>query len=51
MKIEINLATEQFQKLIDSLGIYEGQIKHLKGRVRNLEAIQRELVKNQANLK
>lgn len=45
MKIEVELTSEQFQKLVDVLTLYDGQIKHLKGRVRNLENMNKQLVK------
>jgi len=37
MRIEIELTSEQFQKLVNILLIQDGKIKHLKGRVRRLE--------------
>lgn len=48
MKIDIELTSEQMSRLIDAMtDTYEdldNKIKHLKGRVKNLEIRQKELI-------
>jgi len=49
MKLEIELESEQAQRLVEALEEtfkeLDNKIQHLKGRVRNLELRQKELIK------